>query len=378
MVTIYQIDQFDRLAFIAMQWLPGQTLETKLQSATTLVDEDVRRIAAQVAAGLHAAHQRQLVHRDIKPANRPESAAQVVTMLESDRHQWPMRIAGYESVQNESKATPQPSRRGFAGRWLAVVAASLLALAGWYFSPQIIRIATNQGELVIESADKDVEVQILQDGKVVRVLDTKTKNSFNIESGDYQIKATGEGNSFEVTPESLKMKRGGKQIVRVTRQSIEPSVANRVDAKPEQTNSSPEILSAELTWFEQERRKRLAQLDAKHPHIAILDRRIKLLKQQLGNPREEAPRVEKYSVTTDPKVAFDTLNRLLRGRDTWTITQDSISREKLAMHLDEKDPQISHANRRLNAFKTVVNHLKKANGLPVIDMSNAETKLLIK
>jgi len=33
---------------------------------------------------------------------------------------------------------------------------------------------------VIESEDKDVEVQILKDGKVFRVLDTKTKNSFDI------------------------------------------------------------------------------------------------------------------------------------------------------------------------------------------------------
>ena len=52
-----------------MQWLPGQTLEAILGAATTIADDEVRRIACQVAAGLQAAHQRQLVHRDIKPAN---------------------------------------------------------------------------------------------------------------------------------------------------------------------------------------------------------------------------------------------------------------------------------------------------------------------
>ena len=78
---------------------------------------------------------------------------------------------------------------------------------------------------MVESEDKDVEVQILQDGNVIRVLDTKTKNSFNIESGDYQIKATGEGSSFEVKPDSLTMKRGQKQIVKVVRQQVDSPVA---------------------------------------------------------------------------------------------------------------------------------------------------------
>ena len=165
-----------------------------------------------------------------QPANRPESAAQVVTMLEAERNQWPMRIADYESAQpkNKLETRPRPSRLGFAGRWGTVIAASLLALVGWYFSPQIIRIATDHGELVIESEDKDVEVQILKDGKVFRVLDTKTKNSFDIESGDYRIKATREGNTFEVTPESLTMKRGEKTVVVVTEHQ-----GNRKLAKPE-------------------------------------------------------------------------------------------------------------------------------------------------
>ena len=527
-VTIYQIDQFDRLAFIAMQWLPGQTLETKLQSTATMVDEDVRRIAAQVAAGLQAAHQRQLVHRDIKPANvwisddegvkildfglarivddnpgltatgmlagtpnfmspeqtkgheldgrsdlfslgcmmyrmatgklafgatsilgtlqaiqheqptppklvnveisgdvsdltmsllekqpanRPESAAHVVTMLEAERHQWPVNVGRYDAANTSTppeQVNPSTTKRnrrssgqsslagesGWYQRIAAVIATMLLALAGWYFSPQIIRIATDQGELVIEAEDKDVEVQILRDGKVVRVLDTKTKNSFNIESGDYQIKATGEGNSFAVTPDSLTMKRGQQTVVSVTKQpNANAPMAETETAPPhglsagkfivgkngqvtvigteEETQraiallqktsdsavhnnksdallqpsaaagkiESLELLSAELKWFEQERRKQLAQLDAKHPHIVILDRRIKFLKQQLDNPQEEATRFERYSVTTDPKVAFDTLSRLLRGRDSWAINQDPVTGE-LVVNGEEADHQI--------------------------------------
>jgi serine/threonine protein kinase len=69
-VTIYQIGQQDRLAFIAMQWLPGETLESRLVHEKGLLPEaTVREFVAQIAAGLSAAHQRQLIHRDIKPAN---------------------------------------------------------------------------------------------------------------------------------------------------------------------------------------------------------------------------------------------------------------------------------------------------------------------
>jgi len=67
-VTIFQVGQVDRLAFIAMQWLPGQTLEAKLGSGVSLDESQVTDTVLKVASGLAAAHQRQLVHRDIKPA----------------------------------------------------------------------------------------------------------------------------------------------------------------------------------------------------------------------------------------------------------------------------------------------------------------------
>ena len=52
-----------------MPWLPGQTLESLLASGEQLSDDQIIEIIRQVAAGLDAAHQKQLVHRDIKPAN---------------------------------------------------------------------------------------------------------------------------------------------------------------------------------------------------------------------------------------------------------------------------------------------------------------------
>ena len=54
---------------MAMQWLPGETLEDRLDRVTFLPEEMVRQITEQICNGLQAAHVKNLIHRDIKPAN---------------------------------------------------------------------------------------------------------------------------------------------------------------------------------------------------------------------------------------------------------------------------------------------------------------------
>ena len=68
-VTIYQVDNVDELVFIAMQWIDGETLEDRLNKVTFVTEPQLKSIAQQIASGLHAAHQKNLIHRDIKPAN---------------------------------------------------------------------------------------------------------------------------------------------------------------------------------------------------------------------------------------------------------------------------------------------------------------------
>ena len=54
--------------FMALEWLPGGTLEDRLADGPLPLDE-THRIAAGMAAGLAHLHSRGLVHRDLKPAN---------------------------------------------------------------------------------------------------------------------------------------------------------------------------------------------------------------------------------------------------------------------------------------------------------------------
>ena len=55
--------------FMVLEYLPGGSLEDRLPTGKPLPDDDSRRIAGEIAAGLAHAHERGVVHRDLKPAN---------------------------------------------------------------------------------------------------------------------------------------------------------------------------------------------------------------------------------------------------------------------------------------------------------------------
>lgn len=68
-VTVYQVGEESGCLFIVMELLRGETLDTRLRREGSLPVAEALRIGREVAEGLAAAHEKQLVHRDIKPAN---------------------------------------------------------------------------------------------------------------------------------------------------------------------------------------------------------------------------------------------------------------------------------------------------------------------
>lgn len=68
-VTIYQVGEDRGVPFLAMEFLEGEALDTRLRRESRLSIAEVVRIGREIADGLAAAHERGLIHRDIKPGN---------------------------------------------------------------------------------------------------------------------------------------------------------------------------------------------------------------------------------------------------------------------------------------------------------------------
>ena len=68
-VAIYAVDEFRGLPYLVMQYVPGRSLQERLDASGPLEVREILRIGTQAARALAAAHAQGVVHRDIKPAN---------------------------------------------------------------------------------------------------------------------------------------------------------------------------------------------------------------------------------------------------------------------------------------------------------------------
>jgi eukaryotic-like serine/threonine-protein kinase len=67
-VGIHAVEE-SPIPYLVMEYLPGETLQQRLNRTGPLDVPDVLRIGQQIASGLAAAHAVNLIHRDIKPSN---------------------------------------------------------------------------------------------------------------------------------------------------------------------------------------------------------------------------------------------------------------------------------------------------------------------
>lgn len=68
-VTVYDVGEEDGHAYLAMEFVDGSSLDSRISSELDFTLEQVAEVIDKTAAALDYAHARRIVHRDIKPGN---------------------------------------------------------------------------------------------------------------------------------------------------------------------------------------------------------------------------------------------------------------------------------------------------------------------
>ena len=95
-VPIYEAREHGGQLYLAMRYVAGEDLKTRIARAGPLAPQQTIGVLAQVADALDAAHRRGLVHRDVKPAN---------ILLDEDGHAYLTDFGITKSVSSDSTAT---------------------------------------------------------------------------------------------------------------------------------------------------------------------------------------------------------------------------------------------------------------------------------
>ncbi|MEM7558406.1 MAG: serine/threonine-protein kinase [Planctomycetota bacterium] len=68
-IQIHDVESESKVPYLVMQYVPGESLQRRVDLEGPVSVAECLRISIQIAAGLTAAHEQGLVHRDVKPAN---------------------------------------------------------------------------------------------------------------------------------------------------------------------------------------------------------------------------------------------------------------------------------------------------------------------
>jgi WD40 repeat protein len=149
------------------------------------------------------------------PARRHQTPAEVAAALRPFID--PAVLRGLRKA-----APPAPPRRRF--RRLAAAALALLLLGGGLLGVAVYHIRTDNGELVITIDNRDVEVIIRQNGKLVRIIDTKTNKEVKLDSGLYELELKGGPQELKLSLDKVTIRRG---------ETVVATVERRPKARPE-------------------------------------------------------------------------------------------------------------------------------------------------
>lgn len=135
------------------------------------------------------------------------------------------------------KKTPARHRR----RPRLQIATALLAfLVAGLLGVGVYRIATDKGELVIETDNDDVEVVVSKGGKVVKIIDKQTGKHVTLHSGEYELALKDNPEGLKILPEKIILKRGDTRLATITR-AAEPARGGLIARWPADGNARDSV-----------------------------------------------------------------------------------------------------------------------------------------
>ncbi|MCR5387961.1 MAG: Stk1 family PASTA domain-containing Ser/Thr kinase [Lachnospiraceae bacterium] len=113
-VNIYDVGSDDHVHYIVMEYVSGVTLKTYIEKKGRLTSKEAISVAVQVARGIGAAHEKQIIHRDIKPQNIMISSGGGVKVMDFGI----ARAATSNTIHTDVMgsvhySSPEQSRNGF-------------------------------------------------------------------------------------------------------------------------------------------------------------------------------------------------------------------------------------------------------------------------
>jgi serine/threonine protein kinase/WD40 repeat protein len=148
------------------------------------------------------------------PAGLEQVVQRLLAKEPSERFQTPAEVA--EALAPFAAGSPgvEKARRSL-WRSLAVAAAGLVLMLAALIA---YRISTDNGDILIETDDPDVEVIVKQDEKLVTILDGKTRQKVTLHTGEYTLSLAGDADGLKMDlPPTFVLRRGDKKVVIIRR-----------------------------------------------------------------------------------------------------------------------------------------------------------------
>ena len=177
----------------------------------------------------------------LNPGLAPVASALITSLLARDPSARPGSaravVEAIEAIERSPSPAATPRRRRPA-IGLALLVVLGLAGTGAAFGPQVVRILTDKGQLVIETSDPGVRVEVKRGGQLVTIVDPASGRRVDLHAGEYDLELSEGKDGLRLSTRRFALTRGGREVVRVT---MERSPA----APPvEETHAAPVVVAA--------------------------------------------------------------------------------------------------------------------------------------